>query len=292
MTSALHVWAAIIWRSLRRTLDDQVTTIAAGIAFFVLLATFPGLAAVISLVGLFAEPDRVHALLAAAPDVLPERTAQFIARQIDRLAAASLDSRALSLTPYVGFALLIWSTNKGTKALFRGLNMIYGQEERRGFLAFTLLTLGFTLGAIVFLVFAVGVVVILPFALALVGLDEDQRRMLALLRWPLLLVVVGGVAAVIYRFGPSRDWKSAGWRAVAAGSALAATLWLGGSMLFSWYISTFGGFAELYGSLAAVIGFLVWIWLSVTAVLVGAEFAAVIAAGVPDASPNDHWERR
>ncbi len=271
---------AIARRTWRGILDDEVATLAAGVAFFVLLATFPGIAAVVSLVGLFAEPGRVEALLTAASDILPAGTAQIIARQIERLAEAvnSTERRnALSLAPYAGFAVLLWSTNKGTKALFRALNTIHDQDERRGFLAFTLVTLGFTLGAVVFLVFAVSAVLVLPMALALLGLSETETRLFDLLRWPVLLVVVAVVLAVIYRYGPSWERRRDGWGPVAAGSGLAAVLWLGGSMLFSWYVSAFGAFTELYGSLTAVIGFLVWIWLSLIAVLVGAELDAATA---------------
>ena len=280
-TSPLRAWGAVAWGTVRRILDDQITTVAAGVAFFVLLASFPGLAAVVSLVGLFVEPGRVDALLAAGTDVLPEGSAQVISRQINRLADAANSPdrrRALSLTPYIGFAILLWSTNKGTKALFRALNTIYEQEERRGLLMFTLVTLGFTLGTVIFLVFVVVVIVALPFMLTFLGLGDAVTRMVALLRWPVLLVVVGGAFALIYRYGPSRERQRAGWSAIALGSALAAILWLAISMLFSWYVSVFGGFAEIYGSLAAVIGFLIWIWLSVIAMLVGAEFAATVSA--------------
>jgi membrane protein len=96
---------------------------------------------------------------------------------------------------------------------------------------------------------------------------------LDVLRWPALLVVVGGAAAVIYRFGPSgRRWRS--WRSVASGAFVAALLWIGGSALFSWFVSRFGRLDEVYGSLSAVIGFMVWIWLSAAAVPVGAEVDA------------------
>lgn len=105
-----------------------------------------------------------------------------------------------------------------------------------------------------------------------------MTRLVDLLRWPVLVLVVAGVIAIVYRYGPSRAGGRDSWPAIAASSALAATLWLGGSMLFSWYVSVFGGFIELYGSLAAVMGFLVWIWLSLIAVLLGAELEAAIIA--------------
>jgi len=279
MEPGIGKWTAIGLRTVRGSWHDEIGTVAAGVAFFTLLAIFPGITAVVSLVGLFADPARVQELLAAAPDLLPPGTAQIIARQVRRLsdaASAAENRRALSLTPYIGFAILLWSMNKATKALFRAMNAIHGLEETRGLLVFTIATLAFTLGTVVFLVFAVGFVIVLPIALSLPGLGATETRAIDLLRWPVLLLVVAAVLAIIYRYGPSRARRRGAWPAIAVGSALAAVLWLGGSMLFSWYVSTFGGFVELYGSLAAVMGFLVWIWLSLIAVLVGAEVEAAI----------------
>lgn len=278
MTS-VHRFKEVAWCTWRGSLDDEVTTSAASVAFFVLLATFPGLAAVVSLVGLFADPSRVDALLAAVAQVLPESTTEVLARQITRFtdSVRTENPRALSVTPYIGFALLLWSTNRGTKALFRALNSIYDQDEKRGFLSFTIICLCFTFGALAFLVFAVGLVIVLPMTLAMLGLADMQTRAFDLLRWLVLFVVVASVIAVIYRYGPSGRPEGGGWSSIVTGSAVAALLWLGGSILFSWYFVAFGGFTELYGSLSAVIGFLVWIWLSIIAVLVGAELDAVTA---------------
>ncbi len=276
MEPGIGKWTTIGARTVRGSWHDEIGTVAAGVAFFTLLAIFPGIAAVVSLVGLFADPARVQELLNTASDLLPPGTAQIIARQVRRLgdaASAAENRRALSLTPYIGFAILLWSMNKATKALFRAMNAIHGLEETRGFLVFTVATLAFTLGTVVFLVFAVGIGIVLPMALA-------ETRAIDLLRWPVLLLVVAAVLAIIYRYGPSRARHRGAWPAIAVGSAFAAVLWLGGSMLFSWYVSAFGGFVELYGSLAAVMGLLIWIWLSLIAVLVGAEIeAAIVGCG-------------
>lgn len=128
-------WMKIARCTASRSLSDGIGTVAAGVAFFTLLAVFPGIAAVVSLVGLFADPLRVHELLTATPDLLPPGTAQIIARQVKRLsdaASAAENRRALSLTPYIGFTILLWSINKATKALFGALNGIRGVDEERG----------------------------------------------------------------------------------------------------------------------------------------------------------------
>ncbi len=126
------------------------------------------------------------------------------------------------------------------------------------------------MAALLFLVLALGPVLGIPIALDMLGLGGTWALALDVLRWPALLVVVAAAAAVIYRFGPSGR-RSRSWRSIASGALVAALLWIGGLALFSWFVSRFGRLDEVYGSLSAVIGFMVWIWLSAVAVLVGAE---------------------
>ena len=115
------------------------------------------------------------------------------------------------------------------------------------------------------------VVVVLPVVFDFIGVGKDAWW-LALLRWPALLLIVLGGLAVLYRYGPSRDAPR--WRWVSAGSVMAAVLWLGGSLLFSWYVANFGSYNKTYGSLGAAIGFMTWIWISTTIVLFGAQLNA------------------
>jgi membrane protein len=112
----------------------------------------------------------------------------------------------------------------------------------------------------------------LPIILDFVGLGSGIEWLLSLARWPILLAVVVLGLSLIYRYGPSRD--KAEWKWVTPGGVVAAVLWVAVSMLFSWYVSNFGSYNETYGSLGAVIGFMTWIWLSTTVVLIGAEINA------------------
>jgi membrane protein len=117
-------------------------------------------------------------------------------------------------------------------------------------------------------------VVVLPVALKFMGLSIAAERLISILRWPILLALVVAGLAVLYRYGPSRN--RAEWKWITPGSVLAAVLWVIASMLFSWYASNFGNYNETYGSLGAVIGFMTWMWLSTTIVLIGAEINAEI----------------
>jgi membrane protein len=158
--------------------------------------------------------------------------------------------------------------------MFDALNVAYDEEEKRGFFSLNLRSLTFTLGAIVFILLAVGAIVVIPVVLNFVGLGAVAEWLLWLARWPALLAGVVLGLAVLYRYGPSRE--QAEWKWITPGSVVAAVLWLIASMLFSWYVANFGSYNETYGSLGAAIGFMTWMWLSTTIVLLGAELNAEI----------------
>ncbi|TMJ51971.1 MAG: YihY/virulence factor BrkB family protein, partial [Alphaproteobacteria bacterium] len=134
------------------------------------------------------------------------------------------------------------------------------------------ISLSYTLGAVLFALTALGAVVVLPLALNYVGLSNAGDLLLRVGRWPALLLLLMLALAFIYRYGPSR--RTARWRWITWGSAVAAILWLAASALFSWYTANFGNYNETYGSLGAVIGFMTWLWISAIVILIGAEIDA------------------
>jgi membrane protein len=271
--------ASIRWlfRILKRTgyraYADDVTTIASGVAFFVVLAVFPGIAAIVGLYGLFAGPRLGDVLQGALPSVLPDYAVRVITRQIRYMVAnGTSDAGQLGVASVVGAAALLFSINRGTTALFRGLNVVYGHKDRRGLLKFIATSLAFTIGGIAFMFFAIAAVVLFPGLLRMLGFEATTVHIIDLLRWPAILVVTGLALAVVYRFGPNRDILD--WRWIAIGSATASMLWVCTSLLFSWAMSWLGTLDELYGSVGAMLGFMLWIWLSVTVLLIGAELDA------------------
>jgi membrane protein len=133
--------------------------------------------------------------------------------------------------------------------------------------------LTFTFAMIAFLLLAIGGIVVIPVILKFLWLGKIEW-LISILRWPVLYAGVLFALACLYRYGPSRDKPQ--WRWVTWGSAIAGAVWLLGSMLFSWYVANFGNYNETYGSLGAVIGFMTWMWLSTTIVLIGAEINAEI----------------
>jgi membrane protein len=135
-----------------------------------------------------------------------------------------------------------------------------------------LATLTFTSLSIVFVLLAIAIVVLIPVVLNLIPLPGAADLLVKIARWPILFLLAAFALAVLYRYGPSR--AHAHWRWVTWGSALATVLWIAASVLFSWYVANFGSYNKTYGSLGAIIGFMTWIWISITVVLLGAKFDA------------------
>jgi membrane protein len=260
-------WWDVLMRVAHKVSENRLLTEAAGVTFYTLLSIFPGLAAMVSLYGLIADPNTITDQLTALAGVVPAGGMDLITNQLQRL--ASHGSTGLGFGLFLGLATSLWTSNQAMKALADALNVANGETEKRGFFLRTAITLAFTLGMILFAILALVGVVAVPVVLSLVGLGGVVEFLLQWLRWPLLLAAVAVLLALIYRYLPSRE--EAQWRWLSWGSGFAAIGWLVMSLLFSWYVANFGNYDETYGALGAAVGFLTWVWLSATVVLVGAQ---------------------
>jgi membrane protein len=265
----LRGWKDILWRTYEEIGADRLFMIAAGVVFYAMLALVPAITALVSLYGLFAKASTINEHLSFVASVMPGTAYELISDQITRIAGNN-DGK-LTFAFIFGLGLALWSANAGMKAIFDAHNIVYDEDEKRGFIKLNVISLAFTLGAVIALLIAIGAVVALPLVLAYLGF-EHQAGFLPLLHWPALFVLVMFGLALLYRFGPSR--KDAKWRWVSAGSMFAACAWLIISALFSLYLSNFTDYNATYGSLGAVIGLMMWIWLSVSVILIGAELNA------------------
>ena len=265
-------WKDVLWRTYVRTNDDRLLATAAGVVFFGLLAVFPAITALVSCYGLFADPSTISANLQNLALMLPDGSFQIVQDQIGRV--LSKGHTALGVTFLFGLVLALWSANAGVKAVIDALNVVYEEREKRSFIRLNLLSLAFTTGSIAALLLMVSAVVALPLVLGHVGLAPQSKLIVSLSRWPLLLVILLGALAVLYRFGPSR--RPARWQWLGVGTVVAALLWIAGSSLLSWYLSNFGNYNATYGSLGAAIGLMMWMWMSAIIVLCGAELNSEI----------------
>ena len=263
-------WKDILWRVYGNLSEHRVVSIAAGVTFFVLLAIFPGIAALVAIYGLITDPLTINQHLNDLSTVMPNGATDIIGDQLQRL--TSQPSSKLGFALFFGVAVSLWSANAGMKALFDALNVVYAEKEKRSFIKLNLLSLAFTVGAILVLMLALGAIAVLPAVLGYLGLPTAVEWLIGFGKWPVLLLVVAAAISLVYREGPSREKPK--WRWVTWGSAFAGIAWLIMSILFSWYASHFGSYNRTYGSLGAAIGFMTWMWLSFVVILLGAELDA------------------
>jgi len=265
-------WKDVLVRTYHEAQNDRLLALAASVVFYSLVALFPAIAAGVSSYGLFANAAVIGKHLSIAADIVPAGTLDMLANEITRIAAKS-DGR-LTFGFLVGLGIALWSANAGMKAIFDALNIIYDEEEKRGLIWLNVVALFFTFCAIVGALLAVGAVVVFPLVLAAFGWSSSDEPIIGFLRWPVMFVLLLAGLAVLYRYGPSR--RLAKWRWLSVGSVFAASAWLVVSSLFSWYLGNFANYNATYGALGAVVGLMMWMWLSTIVVLVGAELNAEI----------------
>jgi membrane protein len=263
-------WKDIFWRVYNGISEDRILMNAAAVTFYSLLALFPAIAALVSIYGLFADPHQITNQLDNLSDILPGGGMEVIKDQLTRVTAQSNGS--LTIGVVIGLLVSLWSANGGMKALFDALNVVYGEEEKRSFLWLNAITLMVTLGMLCFAIVALVAIVAVPIVLH--ALPSFLGTVINWARWPMMAVLIALVLAFIYRYAPSRDEPK--WRWISWGSVFAAIGWLAFSAVYSFYAANFGTFNKTYGSLGAVIGFMLWMWLSTAVILLGAKLNAEI----------------
>ena len=265
-------WKDILWRTWAGITDDHLLTLAGGVAFFALLAMVPALTAGVSSYALFADARAIQGQLNLFANIVPPTALDLVRDEIIRIVANS--NGKLTLSFLGSLALSLWSANSGVKALFEALNVLYGEEEKRSIVQLNVFSMLLTICSIAAMLMIVTGVVVLPLVFSITGFLGIKLTIIALLRWPAMLILAMVAFGVLYRYGPSRRLVQAHW--ITLGSLMAAFLWLAMSATFSWYLSHVANYTATYGALGAVIGLMIWMWLSAVIVLVGAKLNAEI----------------
>jgi membrane protein len=263
-------WRDILTRVKAEIGSDHVSLVSAGLAMYALLAVFPGLAAVVAIYGLFASPRDVIDHMQTFSAILPPGTWDLFSRQLQTLAGQEQGS--LTIAALAGIGIALWGARAGMSALMVATNIAYAEAEKRGFFRQTLMSLGFTLAAVLGFLLVLALGVLLPLALKVLGTSNIVQLLVGALRWLVLWGVAVLGLSVLYRYAPSR--RPARWQWVSWGSAIAATLWILVSVLFAFYVGTFGSYGKTYGTLGGVIALLMWFYLSSFTIVVGAEINA------------------
>ena len=265
-TSQLVATAKAVQDGMKR---HHLTILAAGIAFYIMLAIVPTLLATVSIYGLVADPDEIEQQIEDAAEELPEGSGDFIVDQLTNLTGTS----GLGLSALIGLTLALWSASGATSNLMKGISAVHETEEERGFLVFRGLALLMTIGSIIVVGLTVVGLGLLRPILEWTGLGDGTIDVLLLVRWPFLIALVAVAMSLLYQLGP--DLPVERWRVVVPGALVATALWLGLSGILSRFGSRiFSSYGETYGTLAGLIILLIWLMLSVLSVLIGAEIEA------------------
>lgn len=261
-------WWEVVANVYLEIFRDRLMLVAAGVAFYVLLSIFPALSVVIWLYGFFADPARIVAQIQNLDFLLPPGAFDVIQQQAKAIAATG--PSGMSFIIFGGILLALWSANAAMKAMFEAMNIIYREEEKRSVVTLNLESLVFTLGAFAIFLATLAVLVLVPILLAYVNLEGAFAKGFVVLRWPLLYAVTVIYLVLLGRYGPCMRPERARW--AIWGAAIGAALWIAVSIAFSWYVEHIGNLAATYGSLAALAGLMLWLWLSALAILIGMEF--------------------
>jgi membrane protein len=249
---------------------DNVSIIAAAIAFYALLAAFPALSVLVSIYGIIVEPSQVARHLSGMEGLLPDPAIKLLSEHMHRLVL--YQKRHLGLSLVIGLAFTFMSAHAGTQALVSALNNIYGEEDRRSPVRRQIVGLAITSATLVFTGALLALIALVPLLIGHLPLSRTWRHLVALVRWPVLALMMMTALASLYRFAPSRP--DARWRLLSKATCGATALWLAVSAGFSIYVSQLGSYDRIYGSLGAAIVLLIWFYLSAAVVLLGAEIEA------------------
>jgi membrane protein len=270
-------WKKVLVRTAACMISDRIGLAAAGCAFYATLALFPAISTLVSVYGLAFDPTTVEPQLRVLRDLLPRPAFQLISERVHTLVAKPRGTLTISLI--IGTLVTLWSASAGTKSMIAALNIAYEETETRPFLRFQATALTMTLSAILGAALAVALLVALPAVLDFIPqhfgiqLIETGTQMLLKVGAPILLLLfVGASFSLLYRFGPSR--KSASWHWITPGSLVATALWLLASSGFSYYVGHVASYDATYGPLGAVVGIMMWFFVTAYVVLLGAELNA------------------
>lgn len=255
---------------------SNLPVVAGGLAFFALLSASPLLIAVVSLYGLVCDPSVVEVQVNRLATLLPDEIRSIVADQLRAIVALSDES--LGVGAAVSIAAALWVASKGTFYLLRSLNMAFGVLETRSIVRVKILSLLVTTLIVVGTVLAFALAAVLPSVAEIaLGRATHVKAAIELGRWPALALTMSFVLSILYRFGPNREPR-ARWRWWTPGSVMATVGWLAGSVGLSVYVSSFGKFNEIYGSLGAVVVLMSWLYSGAFLVLLG----ALVDASRPD----------
>jgi membrane protein len=261
-------WKDTLYRVKQDIKDDRLSLVAAAMSYYALLAFVPAITSLVLIYAWVSDPAQISVHLSKVSNILPAELTEILNGQLSSLASKS----AVGLGAIGTLLFALWSASKGSRAIMEALNIIYEEDESRGFVKQIFMAIGLTaLGAVLGIV-AIGVIVGVPAVLNFFNLGKITEILGTIGSWVILLGLFSFFLSFVYRFGPCRN--KAKWNWVSRGAIISSVLWALVSVGFSFYASKFGDFNKTYGSLGAVIVLMIWFYLSSFVILLGAEVNA------------------
>src|SRR5580698_53560 len=266
-------WLAAARRALKEYKADDLQDRAAALTYYGIQSIFPGLLVLVSLLGILGKPV-TRSLITNLGNVAPPSVRNIIMSDVTQL------QHSHAASGIAGIVLALWSASNYVAAFMRASNVIYDVPEGRPIWKTAPIRLGITVVTMILLV-AAAVIVVVTGGLAqkvgnVLGLGSTAVTVWNIAKWPVLLIIIGLILAILFWASPNARH---GFQWVSPGGITAVVLWLGASGLFAVSIANFGHYNKVYGSLAGVIIFLIWMWISNVAILLGAEFNAELERG-------------
>jgi membrane protein len=270
-------WRGVVRRTVRGFSDDHVTDLAAALTYYGVLAIFPMLIVILSVLGLIGD-SVTQPLLQNLATVAPGPAKSILTSSINNVQSHQGTAGVLFV---VGLVLALWSASGYIAAFMRAANIIWDVPEGRPIYKTIPIRVGVTLVTVVLLTLS-AVAVVFTGSLAgklgdLIGVGSTAVEIWDIAKWPVLVLVVSGILAILYYAAP--NVRQPGFRWLSPGSVLAVVLWLVASALFGLYVANFSNYNRTYGALASVIVFLIWLWITNIAILLGAELNAELERG-------------
>lgn len=282
-------WIATLRRAFKKFRDDGATDWAASLTYYAILSVFPGIIVLFALLGVLGQyPDTTNALLDIVGDLGPASTVDTVRGPIEDV---TRDSGGAAALLGVGTLGAIWSASGYLGAFARASNVIYEVEESRPFWKLRPQQVGMTILMILLLaILAIGLVVTGPIAESIgdvIGVGSSAVAVWGIAKWPVMVLIVAFICALLFYWAPNVEQPKLRW--ISPGSLFAVGAWILASGLFALYVTTLGSYSATYGSLGGIVVFLLWLWISNNALLLGQELNAELErqremlAGIPGA---------
>lgn len=255
----------IVLRVWREAISDHIGVVAAGCAFYAMVALFPAISLLISAYGLIFDVSTVEPQLQYLRDMIPEETQELITTRVHDVITAPRPR--LEFSAMVSIAVLVWSASAGTRSLMSSLTLARGGIETRSFIRFHLTAMLLTLGTIFSVGIGMALMLMLPLLLHFTGLSAELGGMIPLAAMLVFLGVAEFGIALLYRYGPAK--RPPRFRIVTPGAVLATGLWVAASAGFRWYVAEYASYDRIYGPLGASVVLLLWFYIAGYAILLG-----------------------